>query len=116
MGKPNYLDPNKYDKDNMHFLPNSDIAYYEYTNSGQTSKWFDNPQGISDKPGSRKEWVWSRSKSAVAENQSAADWTFPESPVIWSRWGEDGTDGDGVEYVFIVKTAESYISYFVARH
>ena len=83
---------------------------YVYTDpsTGRTSEWFDNPQGISDKPGSRKEWVWSRSKSAVAENQSAADWTFPESPVIWSRWGEDGTDGDGVEYVFIVKTAESY--------
>ena len=83
---------------------------YVYTDpsTGRTSEWFDNPQGISDKPGSRKEWVWSRSKSAVAENQSVADWTFPESPVIWSRWGEDGTDGDGVEYVFIVKTAESY--------
>ena len=83
---------------------------YVYTDpsTGRTSEWFDNPQGISDKPGSRKEWVWSRSKSAVAENQSTADWTFPESPVIWSRWGEDGTDGDGVEYVFIVKTAKSY--------
>lgn len=78
---------------------------YKYN---ETTTWFDNPQGISNEDGKRKEWVWSRSKSAVIENESTADWTFPKSPVVWSHWGEDGTDGDGVEYIFIVKNEESY--------
>ena len=64
----------------------------------QTSKWFDNPQGISNEEGKRTEWVWSRSKSA---NDSSANWTFPPKPVKWAHWGEDGTDGDGVEYIFL---------------
>ncbi len=69
------------------------------------TKWFDNPQGIEDRDGKRKEWVWSRNKSA---GDSSIKWTFPESPVIWSHWGEDGTDGDGVEYMFLTSNSETY--------
>ena len=69
------------------------------------TKWFDNPQGIADEDGKRKEWVWSRNKSAGNSN---IEWTFPEKPVIWSHWGEDGTDGDGVEYMFLISNSETY--------
>ena len=56
--------------------------------------WFDNPQGISEEY--KVEWVcmrfWDR------EEGLWGDYTDP--PVIWSRWGENGKDGDGVEYIF----------------
>ena len=55
------------------------------------SGWTDNPSGItSSMP---YEWVCSRE----IENGTWSDWN---GPVLWSAWGQDGTDGDGVEYIF----------------
>ena len=82
----------------------------EYTNTSthQTSVWYDNPQGINETD--RKEWVWSRSKSAVTggDPETETEWTFPPTPVIWAHWGEDGTDGDGVEYIFFLQSTEGF--------
>ena len=53
--------------------------------------WTDNPSGItSNMP---YEWVCSRE----INNGTWSDWN---GPVLWSAWGQDGTDGDGVEYIF----------------
>ena len=61
------------------------------------SGWTDNPSGItSSMP---YEWVCSRE----IENGTWSDWN---GPVLWSAWGQDGTDGDGVEYIF-KKTSNS---------
>jgi len=100
-GEPNYLDPIIYDKDNMYIDPDSGIAYYIYNGT----YWTDSPQGIEDAEGKRKEWVWSRSLPANAT--TGTQWTFPPTPVIWAHWGEDGTDGDGVEYIFILRTSRN---------
>lgn len=55
------------------------------------SGWTDNPSGIaSNMP---YEWVCSRE----IENGTWSDWN---GPVLWSAWGRNGTDGDGVEYIF----------------
>lgn len=61
--------------------------------------WTDNPQGIDeDYP---YEWVSFRTISYENGNDNP---TFSEfsDPVIWSSWGEDGVDGDGVEYIYYV--------------
>ena len=76
---------------------------FVYTENGKSTEWFDNPQGIANEDGKRKEWVWSRSLPA-----NSNVWTFPERPVIWAHWGEDGTDGDGVEYIFSLGTTPTY--------
>ena len=76
---------------------------YVYTENGKSTEWFDHPQGIADVDGKRKEWVWSRSLPA-----DSSTWVFPERPVIWAHWGEDGTDGDGVEYIFSLGTSPDY--------
>ena len=68
--------------------------------------WFDNPQGIADEDGKRTEWVWSRNKSAG--NSEEVQWETSPSAVIWSHWGEDGTDGDGVEYMFLLGNFDTY--------
>ena len=76
---------------------------YVYTANNKSTEWFDHPQGIANVDGKRKEWVWSRSLPANSEV-----WTFPEKPVIWAHWGEDGTDGDGVEYIFSLGQNPTY--------
>ena len=76
----------------------SDSEHYGYVYEG--SEWFDNPQGISNEEGMRTEWMWTRSKAAGDGSEVNDEWIFAEKPVRWAHWGEDGTDGDGVEYVF----------------
>lgn len=63
--------------------------------------WFDRAQPISQSDPT--EWVWSRRREKESD-----PWEYDDEPIIWAHWGEDGTDGDGVEYVFIVKNIESY--------
>ena len=76
----------------------SDSEHYGYVYQG--TEWFDNPQGISNEEGMRTEWMWTRSKAAGDGSEVNDEWIFAEKPVRWAHWGEDGTDGDGVEYVF----------------
>lgn len=62
--------------------------------SGTTSDgtvWRDNPQGVSEN--AMYEYISQRSKINNV-------WTAYSTPVIWSKWGEKGMDGDGVEYIF----------------
>ena len=53
--------------------------------------WTDSPTGISLTM--QCEWVCSRT---LVESR----WTNWSTPAIWSKWGENGTDGDGVEYIY----------------
>ena len=68
--------------------------------------WYDHPQGVLNENGKRTEWVWSRSKPAGYSE--ITQWETPQSAVVWSHWGEDGTDGDGVEYMFLTSNSETY--------
>lgn len=55
--------------------------------------WTDNPQGVSATVPC--EWTCIRTKNT--ETNKWSDWT---EPVLWSHYGHNGTDGDGVEYIF----------------
>ena len=57
--------------------------------------WTDSPTGIS--PTMQCEWVCSRT---LVESR----WSNWSAPAIWSKWGENGTDGDGVEYIYYLST------------
>ena len=57
--------------------------------------WTDSPTGIS--PTMQCEWVCSRT---LVESR----WSNWSTPAIWSKWGENGTDGDGVEYIYYLST------------
>lgn len=66
--------------------------------------WSETPSGVkSDK---RTEWVYISRKIKEGETEGWTCWGAnnltddPGNPVIWSHWGEDGSDGDGVEYVY----------------
>lgn len=53
--------------------------------------WTNHPSGISESM--QIEWVCSRTKG----DSQWSDWT---EPTIWSKWGANGQDGDGVEYIY----------------
>ena len=58
-------------------------------------QWIDNPTGIS------KQYPY---ELAAVRTSTKGVWQtnpYYSMPFVWSRWGEDGVDGDGVEYVFI---------------
>lgn len=59
--------------------------------------WTDNPQGVGIDKATNvfydNEWVCVRIKTDGV-------WGNWIGPVLWSHYGENGTDGDGVEYIF----------------
>lgn len=66
------------------------------TGNGQTEAirqgWTDHPTGISEQY--QCEWVCSHNL------QTDGSWSEWSSPTIWSKWGVNGKDGDGVEYIY----------------
>lgn len=61
--------------------------------------WTDNPQGVSAEVPC--EWTCIRTK-----NTSTGKWNNWEGPILWAHYGHNGTDGDGVEYIFWAGTGE----------
>ena len=62
--------------------------------NGQTvvTVWTDHPQGVEEN--FPFEYICQR-------NKIDGTWGPFSSPVVWSRWGRNGMDGDGCEYVFV---------------
>lgn len=71
-----------------------DIEGSEYqTNDYKPNGWTDRPSGITSIY--KYEWVSTRKYDLVKKL-----WDEFSEPAIMSRWGEDGKDGDGIEYVY----------------
>ena len=68
-----------------------DSSHYATWN-GQ--KWYDRAQAI-DSTNNKACWAAQRVKYSTN-----SDWIYSNSPILWANWGSDGTDGDGVEYIF----------------
>lgn len=85
----------------------TDIEFIYLRNTGDTpskpasenkddyvpSGWTDSPSGITATY--RYEWVCVRTKPS-----GSGTWSAFSTPVIWAKWGNKGTDGDGMEYIF----------------
>lgn len=85
----------------------TDIEFIYLRNTGDTpskpasvnkddyvpSGWTDSPSGITATY--PYEWVCVRTKPS-----GSGTWSAFSTPVIWAKWGDKGTDGDGTEYVF----------------
>ena len=37
---------------------------------------------------------------SINDSNGKATWSAYQEPSLWSKWGENGQDGDGVEYIF----------------
>lgn len=53
--------------------------------------WTDHPTGVSESK--QYEWMCVRTKT----DDLWSDWN---GPTVWSKWGANGKDGDGVEYIY----------------
>lgn len=82
MSDPDYQKPD--------FTPE---AYIKGIDTGE--KWKDHPLGITED--FKSEWVSQRTKGPTTGLWGAFTQVAP-----WSRWGEDGIDGDGIEYIFAI--------------
>lgn len=85
----------------------TDIEFIYLRNTGDTpskpasenkddyvpSGWTDSPSGITATY--QYEWVCVRTKPS-----GSGTWSTFSTPVIWAKWGDKGTDGDGMEYIF----------------
>ena len=85
----------------------TDIEFIYLRNTGDTpskpasvnkddyvpSGWTDSPSGITATY--QYEWVCVRTKPS-----GSGTWSAFSRPVIWAKWGDKGTDGDGMEYIF----------------
>lgn len=72
--------------------PNYDSASYSFQEDDFVpTGWTDNPSGVDSTY--RFEWVAIRYKDGGV-------WSLFSTPTIWSAYGRNGTDGDGVEYIF----------------
>lgn len=90
-----------------------DITPTRYTGSepwGSSSfsdGWTDNPQGVNESL--TKEWVMYRTMDS---NNTVSEWLPTTGPVLWSHYGHNGTDGDGIEYIFASLKPDQAVSLF----
>ena len=74
-------------------------ANYDVAFSGSyVSKWFDHPQGVTEKY--PYEWIAIRTKNVDASDNI---WHAFTVPTVWSKFGADGKDADGLEYIFTIR-------------
>ena len=73
------------------------------------SGWTDHPQGIGEHTVNGEKVFYPIEAASVGiYNKETLTWSYG-APFIWARWGEDGIDGDGVEYVFFVASEDSVV-------
>lgn len=61
--------------------------------------WEPSPKGIDEY--NQVEWY------AIRKKDSLSNWLDFEGPFIWSKWGVNGLDGDGVQYIFRLNKGEA---------
>ena len=82
--------------------------YIPLSGTSVFAQWQDHPEGI--EPEWRIEACCLRMKKEIPDPDdptgegTISQWDCWIGPFIWASWGEDGIDGDGVEYIFCVTT------------
>ena len=84
--------------ENKDTTPEIDVTDSPAEDDYEPDGWDDRPSGITESL--RCEWFCYRDK----EGDTWLNWN---GPFIWSCWGENGKDGDGVEYIYYLNTVES---------
>lgn len=73
-------------------VPNSSDKPSSVNEDGSVpDSWTDHPTGVSES--NQYEWMCVRTKT----DDLWSDWN---GPTVWSKWGANGKDGDGVEYIY----------------
>lgn len=75
----------------------------QYTNGVLTSGWAESPQGITE--------LYKYEYVSVRNKPVGGSWSEFSAPVVWSKWGEKGQDGDGIEYRYYLSNTDSIPTY-----
>ena len=83
------------DQSNREFIYRQGVKgqTFERPQGDNPAGWTDNPQGVTQN--FVNEWVSVRVKDGET-------WGIWSEPILWSHYGDNGTDGDGVEYIFAI--------------
>lgn len=69
------------------------ISFSGELSTAQYDVWYDHPMGVTSE--FITEWI------VVFKGNDNSGWNLiTQSPILWSKWGKNGMDGDGIEYVF----------------
>jgi hypothetical protein len=74
---------------------------YPHESGYVPSGWTGSPQGITEEY--KIEYCSTRNKT-VDDNKNPkwSEWSEWSDPFIWSKWGTNGMDGDGVQYIYLL--------------
>ena len=83
-------------------LPSENVAGFVpvYESWGTTAS----PEGVDED--NKTEYCYTRTKIKDQETDTSV-WGGWNGPTIWSKYGENGQDGDGVQYIFLKNKGES---------
>lgn len=81
----------------------SELSAPFYIDGVLTSGWTTSPQGITE--------VYKYEYVSVRQKPAGEDWGAFSNPVIWSKWGEKGQDGDGVYYEYYLSNSNEIPTY-----
>ena len=74
----------------------------------QYNVWYDHPLGVDDNY--QYEWI------AIAQGNDSQGWSAYMGPTLWSKWGVDGKDSEGIEYIFTVVKEEDPTPEFIDHY
>lgn len=112
-----HLHPTSVDKPYLDVTDSENVTGYV---PGQTPKfpedgqevtyptWQPSPQGISDSM--RAEYVAYRELVTDSTDPTKKYWGNWVGPTLWSKWGANGKDGDGVQYIFYRNNGEGLMN------
>ena len=78
------------------------ISYASY------NVWYDHPLGVDG----TYQWEW----VAISRGSDNAGWSAYTGPTLWSKFGVDGRDGDGIEYIFTALAEEAPTPQFINKY
>lgn len=82
----------------------ANLAAPSYTDGKLPQGWTPSPTGITEEY--KYEYASVRKKAA-----GSTSWGDFSTPIIWSKWGEKGTDGDGIEYKYYLSNSATKPTY-----
>ena len=95
---------------NTDVIPNVNSNVASSTSVGKTSSdndfvpqgWYDNPKGVD----SLYKFEWMALRRKTFDSNNVGTWSNFIGPILWSNFGVNGNDGDGVEYIYYATTAD----------
>ena len=70
--------------------------------------WYDHPLGVDG----TYQWEW----VAISRGSDGAGWSAYTGPTLWSKFGVDGRDGDGIEYIFTALAEDAPTPQFMSKY